>query len=78
MVKRNVREKDWWKGEQRNDRKTENGLEKQHLTNLVCNPLTNRPDPRYPYKTEWSDTGEIIYHVPVIADSADALITLNA
>ena len=48
------------------------------MTNVVCNPLTQRPDPRYPYKTEWSDTGEIIYHVPVIADSADALITLNA
>ena len=41
------------------------------------NPLTQRPDPRYPYKTEWSDTGEIIYHVPVIADSADALIILR-
>nr|MBQ4458041.1 hypothetical protein [Clostridia bacterium] len=48
------------------------------MTNVVCNPSTQRPDPRYPYKTEWSDTGEIIYHVPVIADSADALITLNA
>ena len=48
------------------------------MTNVVCNPSTQRPDPRYPYKTEWSDTGEIVYHVPVIADSADALITLNA
>ena len=48
------------------------------MTNEFRNPSTNRPDPRYPYKTEWSDTGEIIYHVPVIADSADALITLNA
>ena len=48
------------------------------MTNVVCNPSTQRPDPRYPYKTEWSDTGEIVYHVPIVADSADALITLNA
>ena len=48
------------------------------MTNVAHNPSTQRPDPRYPYKTEWSDTGEIIYYVPVIADSADALITLNA
>ena len=48
------------------------------MTNEFRNPSTQRPDPRYPYKTEWSDTGEIVYHVPVIADSADALITLNA
>ena len=48
------------------------------MANSVCNPSTQRPDPRYPYRTELSETGEIIYHVPVIADSADALITLNA
>ena len=48
------------------------------MANSVRNPLTQRPDPRYPYKTEWSETGEIVYHVPIIADSADALITLNA
>lgn len=43
-----------------------------------CRNVTNRPDPRYPYKTELSEAGEITYYVPVIADSADALITLNA
>lgn len=48
------------------------------MAKTACNPSTQRPDPRYPYKTELSETGEIIYHVPVTADSADALITLNA
>ena len=48
------------------------------MAKTACNPSTQRPDPRYPYKTELSETSEIIYHVPVTADSADALITLNA
>ena len=43
-----------------------------------CRNVSNRPDPRYPYRTELNETGEIVYHVPVIADSAEALITLNA
>ena len=48
------------------------------MKNEKSHPSADRPDPRYPYWTEWSDTGEIVYHVPVIADSEDALITLNA
>ena len=37
-----------------------------------------KADPRYPFTSEITENGEILYSVPIPVDKPDALITLNA
>ena len=35
------------------------------MANLSRNPSTQRPDPRYPFRTELNEKGQTVYYVPV-------------
>ena len=47
-----------------------------HLNNR--NLAAGKADSAYPFRTEWNENGEIVYHVPVEARSQEALATLEA